>query len=132
MLYEHISFYRIQQKGKIVTQQYHCPHAILVPNHTVLSSNLPSNLYKNTVNFKHIRFRTHPSSGSLSPNPNIHKNNATKKISFFIFFRMSNPCPLPPTHVSVPPPKGGGEPCAGGHKTRARLRALDYWVAWAT
>ena len=103
MLYEHISFYRIQQKGKIVTQQYHCPHAILVPNHTVLSSNLPSNLYKNTVNFKHIRFRTHPSSGSLSPNPNIHKTMQQKKS----VSSSSSACPTlapchPPTCLSPP------------------------------
>ena len=94
-------------EGKIVTQQHHCPHAILVTNHTVLSSNLPSNLYKNTVNITTSEL-THPLALCLQIQIST-KTMQQKNISFFIFFfRMSNPCPLPPTHVSVPPLKGGG------------------------
>ena len=130
MLYEHISFYRVQQEWKIITQQYHCPDSILVTNHTVLSSNLPSNLHKNTVNITTSEL-THPLALCLQIQIST-KTMQQKNISFFIFFHMSNPGPCHPPTCLSPPPEAGGEPCAGGHKTRARLRALDYWVAWAT
>lgn len=98
MLYEHISFYRIQQKGKIVTQKYHCPHAILVTNHTVLSSNLPSNLYKNTVNITTSEL-THPLALCLQIQIST-KTMQQKKHQFLHLLPHVQPLP-PATHHRV-------------------------------
>ena len=124
MLYEHISFYRVQQERKIITQQYHCPDSILVTNHTVLSSNLPSNLHKNTVNITTSEL-THPLALCLQIQIST-KTMQQKNISFFIFFHMSNPGPChPPTCLSPPPRK----PAANRALVVIKLgRGCELWI----